>query len=148
VVSNELSLKLLKLEIFNGLLYFLYKQRIINKKQLKISFYLYTWSDLNVLSAFELYLSDRNVDEFVDTLYSIDYNYYLLGLYEIDHGEVEQFTLDIESQLIILFLYEDSIHSGDARISLEKFIRAGDTSLLKLYTDLRIEQDELLSRMV
>jgi hypothetical protein len=84
----------------------------------------------------------------VDTLYAIDYNYYLLGLYEIDHAEVEQFTLDIESQLIILFLYEDSIHSGDARISLEKFIRAGDTSLLKLYTDLRIEQDELLSQMV
>lgn len=54
----------------------------------------------------------------MDTLYSIDYNYYLLGLYEIDHAEVEQFTLDIESQLIILFLYEGSIHSGEARISL------------------------------
>lgn len=95
MVSNELSLKLLKLEIFNGLLYFLYKQRIINKKQLKISFYLYTWSDLHILSAFELYLQDKNIDDFVDTLYSIDYNYYLLGLYEIDHAEVEQFTLDI-----------------------------------------------------
>jgi hypothetical protein len=101
-----------------------------------------------VLSAFELYLLDRNVDEFVDTLYSIDYNYYLLGLYEIDHAEVEQFTLEIESQLIVLFLYEGSIDSGEARISLEKFIRAGDTSLLKLYTDLRIEQDELVRQMV
>lgn len=52
VVDRELNLKMQKLEIFNGLLYYLYKQRIINKKQLKISFYLYTWSDLNVLSAF------------------------------------------------------------------------------------------------
>lgn len=70
-----------KLEIFNGLVYYLYKQRIINKKQLKISFYLYTWSDLNILAAFEVYLTDRNLEEFVDTLYSIDYNYYLHGLY-------------------------------------------------------------------
>lgn len=54
----------------------------------------------------------------MDTIYSIDYNYYLLGLYEIDHSEVEQFTLDIESQLIILFLYENYIDSGDERISL------------------------------
>jgi len=71
-----------------------------------------------VLAAFELYLSDRLIDEFVDTLYAIDYNYCLLGLYEIDHAEVEQFTLDIESQLIILFLFEGAIHSGEARISL------------------------------
>lgn len=75
-----------RLEIFNGLVYYLYKLRIINKKQLKISFYLYTWSDLNILSAFEVYLYDRNVDEFVDTIYSIDYNYCLRGLYEIDHS--------------------------------------------------------------
>ena len=109
---------------------------------------MYTWSDLNVLSAFEVYLEDRNIDEFVDTVYSIDYNYYLLGLYEIDHSEVEQFTLDIESQLIILFLYENYIDSGDERISLEKFIRAGDNALLKLYTDLRIEQEDLLHRMI
>lgn len=81
MASSELGLKMQKLEMFNGLLYYLYKQRIINKKQLKISFYLYTWSDLNVLSAFELYLHDPNLDEFVDTLYAIDYNYYLLGLY-------------------------------------------------------------------
>ncbi len=47
--------------MFNGLVYYLYKQRIINKKQLKISFYLYTWSDLNILAAFEVYLADRNL---------------------------------------------------------------------------------------
>lgn len=75
-----------KLEIFHGLLYYLYKQRIINEKQLKIGFYLYTWSDLNTLSAFELYLYDRNIDEFVDNIYAIDYNYYLNNLYEIDHS--------------------------------------------------------------
>ena len=76
----------------------------------------------------------------MDTIYSIDYNYYLHGLYEIDHSEVEQFTISIESQLIILFLYENYIDSGDERMSLEKFIRAGDVSLLKLYTDLKIDQ--------
>lgn len=121
---------------------------MINKKQLKISFYLYTWSDLNILSAFELYLYDRNLEEFVDTLYAIDYNYYLHGLYEIDHAEVEQFTLSVEEQLIILFLYEHYIVSGEERISLEKFIRAGDTSLLALYTDLSIEKEDLIRRMI
>lgn len=52
VIEENLQLKMQKLEIFNGLVYYLYKQRIINKKQLKISFYLYTWSDLNILAAF------------------------------------------------------------------------------------------------
>ena len=104
--------------MFNGLLYYLYKQRIINKKQLKIAFYLYTWSDLNVLGAFELYLHDRNIEELVDTLYAIDYNYYLHEVYEIDHAEVEQFNFEIEGQLIILFLYENSIECGEERISL------------------------------
>lgn len=135
MTDPKLHLKLQKLEIFHGLVYFLYKQKIINKKQLKIAFYLYTWSDLNILAAFEVYLLDRNLEELVDTIYSIDYNYYQNDLYEVDHSEVVQFTLAIESQLIILFLYENHIQSGDERISLEKFIRAGDTSLLQLYTN-------------
>jgi hypothetical protein len=70
-----------KFEIFHGLVYYLYKQHKINKKQLKISFYLYTWSDLNILGAFEVYLTDRSLEELVDTIYAIDYNYYLNGLY-------------------------------------------------------------------
>ena len=77
------------------MVYYLYKQRKINKKQLKISFYLYTWSDLNILGAFEVYLRDRNLEELVDTIYAIDYNYYLNNLYEIDHSEVVQFTTTI-----------------------------------------------------
>lgn len=148
VADAELHLKMLKLEVYHGLIYYLYKQRVINKKQLKISFYLYTWSDLNVLAAFEVYLGDRNLEEFVDTIYSIDYNYYQNNLYEVDHSEVVQFSLDTESQLIILFLYEKSITSGDERISMEKFIRAGDTSLLELYVNLSLSQDELIRRLV
>ena len=88
MLNFQLQLKMHKLEVFHGLIYYLYKLRFINKKQLKISLYLYTWSDLNILAAFELYLHDRNLEELVDTLYSIDYNYYLHGLYEIDHSEV------------------------------------------------------------
>jgi hypothetical protein len=148
VADGRLQLKMEKLEIFHGLIYFLYKQRIINKKQLKISFYLYTWSDLNVLAAFEVFLLDRNIEEFVDTIYAIDYNYYLNNLYEVDHSEVVQFTLETEAQLIILFLFEHSIQSGEERISLEKFIRAGDTSLLQLFLDLSISHEELSTRLV
>lgn len=33
-------------------------------------------------------------------------------------------------------------------MSLEKFIRAGDVSLLKLYTDLKIDQENLINRMI
>jgi hypothetical protein len=92
VVDSALSLKMQKLEVFHGLMYFLYKQRMINRKQLKIAFYLYTWSDLNILGAFEVYLLDRNLDELVDTVYFIDYNYYQNNLYEIDHSEIVHFS--------------------------------------------------------
>jgi hypothetical protein len=121
---------------------------MINKKQLKISFYLYTWSDLNILSSFEVYLQDRDLDEFVDTLYAIDYNYYLNEIYEIDHTEVEQFNKDIEIQLIILFLYEGYIESTDERMSLEKFIRAGDKTVINLYLNLKIDQNELIKKLI
>lgn len=33
------------------------------------------------MAAFELYLQGHDIDELVDTLYAIDYNYYLGGLY-------------------------------------------------------------------
>jgi len=62
---------------------------------------------LNLLSAFELYLRDRDLDEFIETIYNIDYTYYLQGKYGIDMNEVEQFIVPIESQLIILFLMAD-----------------------------------------
>lgn len=126
-------------------MYYLYKQRMINKKQLKIAFYLYTWSDLNILGAFEVYLLDRNLDELVDTVYFIDYNYYQNNLYEIEHSEIVQFSKEIESQLIVLFLYEQHIRSGDERTSLEKFIRAGDNSLLELYLNLSIPQEQFIT---
>ena len=92
MVDSALSLKMQKLEVFHGLMYVLYKQRMINRKQLKIAFYLYTWSDLNILGAFEVYLLDRNLDELVDTVYFIDYNYYQNNLYEIDHSEIVHFS--------------------------------------------------------
>ncbi len=92
MVDSALSLKMQKLEVFHGLMYFLYKQRMINRKQLKIAFYLYTWSDLNILGAFEVYLLDRNLDELVDTVYFIDYNYYQNNLSEIDHSEIVHFS--------------------------------------------------------
>ena len=126
-------------------MYYLYKQRMINKKQLKIAFYLYTWSDLNIVGAFEVYLLDRNLDELVDTVYFIDYNYYQNNLYEIEHSEIVQFSKEIESQLIVLFLYEQHIRPGDERTSLEKFIRAGDNSLLELYLNLSIPQEQFIT---
>lgn len=33
-------------------------------------------------------------------------------------------------------------------MSLEKFIRAGDNSLLKLYTDLKIGEEDLIRKMI
>ena len=84
----------------------------------------------------------------MDTIYNIDYNYYLNNLYEIDHEQVVHFTLEIESQLIILLLFENHIPSGEERISLEKFIRAGDNSLFRLYVDASISEGEFVRRMV
>lgn len=91
---------------------------MINRKQLKAFFYLYIWSDLNVLSAFELYLEDRDLDEMMDTLFNVDYTYYLNGKYGIDMNEVENFTISIESQLIMLFLLADKIPNIEERLAV------------------------------
>ena len=47
----------------------------------------------------------------MDTLFNVDYTYYLHGKYGIDMNEAENFTLTIESQLIVLFLLADKMPS-------------------------------------
>ena len=49
---------------------------MINRKQQKVFFYLYIWNDLNILGNFEVYMLNRNIEEFTDSLYAIDYTYY------------------------------------------------------------------------
>jgi hypothetical protein len=71
----------------------------------------------------------------MDTLFNVDYTYYLQGKYGIDMNEVENFTISIESQLIVLFLLADKIPSIEERLAVEKFIRAGDLSLYRIYHD-------------
>ena len=57
-------------------------------KQKKAFFYLYIWSDLNVLATFEVYCYDRNLEDFIETMFIIDYMYYLEGKYGVDMNEV------------------------------------------------------------
>lgn len=85
-----------------------------------------------------MYLEDRDLEEIMDTLYTIDYTYYLQGKYGIDMNEVENFTIAIESQLIMLFLLADKITSIEERLAVEKFIRAGDMTLYKIYHDFNL----------
>lgn len=99
-----------------------------------------------MLSAFELYLEDRDLDEMIDTLFNIDYTYYLHGKYGIDMNEVENFTIPIESQLIVLFLLADKIPSIQERLAVEKFIRAGDITLHKIYHDFTLVGEDFTKK--
>lgn len=116
------------------------KQRTINRKQKICFFYLYIWSDLNILGSFELYLLDRNIEDFIETLYNIDYTYYLEDKYGIDASQVENFTVDIELQLIILFLLSDYIEHTSQKTTIQKFIRAGDNSFMEALTTSKNEK--------
>ena len=122
------------------------KQRIINKKQQKIFFYLYVWSDLNLLGAFELYLNDMNLEEFADSLYTIDYLYYLERRYGLEMNEVENFTLEMQLQLIYLMLFGEYIKLPD-KVSIDKFIRAGDCTILKIVKQNRENKELIIQRL-
>lgn len=79
---------------------------------------MYIWSDLNTLATFELYCLDRNLDDFVETMFTIDYHYYLEGKYGVDMGEVENFTDIIKVQLAILFILSEFFDNASQRTTL------------------------------
>lgn len=108
--------------------------------------YLYFWSDLNVLTAYEFYQFDRSLEELIENLYAIDFTYYLEGRYGIEMSELENLSISTKQQLIILYLLNDLIGSVNSKVALEKFVRAGDSSLLKAMESSK-SQSELVEKM-
>lgn len=108
--------------------------------------YLYFWSDLNVLAAYEFYQYDRSLEELIENLYAIDFTYYLEGRYGIEMSELENLSISTKQQLIILYLLNDLIGSVNSKVALEKFVRAGDSSLLKAMEQSK-SQGELVEKI-
>lgn len=68
--------KIEKFGNFKSLISYLYEFKRVNKKQKKLFSYLYVWEDINVLGAFEAYLANHDIEEFIETLYIIDQMYF------------------------------------------------------------------------
>ena len=124
------------------------KQRIINKKQQKVFFYLYVWNDLNLLAAYEVYMMDRNLEELIETIYTIDYTYYLQQRYGLEMTEVENFTLEIELQLVFMMLFGDYIRELQDKVAIEKFIRAGDCTLLRIVKEHHEDREACIRKVI
>lgn len=80
-------------------------------------------------------------------MFIIDYTYYLEGKYGVDMNEVENFSNEVRTQLVLLFLMNEFIPSMEKKTTLEKFIRAGDTTLLEGLKTCK-DQEELVTLIV
>ena len=62
-------------------------------------------------------------------------------------NEVENFTLEMVQQLIILFLVNEFIEFTSQKTAIEKFIRAGDTTLLSILENSK-GQTDLVNKII
>ncbi|EAS02677.2 hypothetical protein TTHERM_00579210 (macronuclear) [Tetrahymena thermophila SB210] len=125
---------------FKNLLDFLFeKSRLISLKEFNTFNFLYTKEDINVLSAFEVYLHDQDLQDFTQTLKLIDQLYFFKN--HLDYEEIEQFDESTNKQLTILFYLKKYISYEQAQ-ALEKCIRFGDSMLFELYKKFKENRDK------
>lgn len=131
--STIVEPKMQKLKNFKFLINYFYEiDKVFTLRQVKTFFYLYCTEDISILAAYEVYCETKDQEEFIQTLIQI---YQIKFLQEVvDVEEIEAFDELIEQQLNILFAYRRFLNL-EQRSALDKNLRAGDNSLLKLFRD-------------
>ena len=80
-------------------------------------------------------------------MYLIDQIYFLTKKYGVEISEVEKFSNVIEHQISLLFTHKNLIPLEN-RIALEKLVRAGDTTIIKLYRDYKGEKKDIFLKQI
>lgn len=62
--------------------------------------------------------------------------------------QVENFTLEIELQLVFMMLFGEYIRDLESKVAIEKFIRAGDCNLLKIVKENRDDRETVIKKVI
>ncbi len=84
---------------FKELMLYLRRNNWVNSRQDKFITYLYSWEDLNVLSAFEVYLLTADLRDFVESIDIVEQIYFLNEKCELDSEELEGLPPAFDAQM-------------------------------------------------
>eukprot|EP01017_Pseudomicrothorax_dubius_P044527 TRINITY_DN7537_c0_g1_i3.p1 TRINITY_DN7537_c0_g1~~TRINITY_DN7537_c0_g1_i3.p1 ORF type:complete len:1239 (-),score=274.19 TRINITY_DN7537_c0_g1_i3:62-3778(-) len=124
-------------------------KKMITSRQFNSFLYLFMKEDVAVLSAYEVYLLNSDLEEFLDTLFLIEKISFLKADAILEEIR-EEFDEIVEKQLKILYSLRSYLNLS-TRVTLEKIIRAGDMTVLKIYQDFKknkLNRNELVNSLV